>query len=246
LLTITDYIVLVVVSLSTLNGWRRGFLRSLLGPLSLVVCSVLSFVYFQKTHNLFWSLLLCILGPLLLNILLALLLRSGQKTDEEGQSISSGSRILGALFNLSWNTGILILFLVWILMIPANVFGLAKIHSDINGSMTISLLNQRLPNHLPLVDHFQNTWRVLNNPKERKMIESSLEYKAIAQDEKIQGILADQNLIGQIHRGEMTKVLSNPNIQEIFQDKELIKKFLALENSILRKELPQNIRNDSK
>jgi len=241
LLTITDYIVLIVVSLSTFNGWRRGFLRSLLGPLSLVLCSVLSFVYFQKTHNLFWSLLLCVLGPLLLNILLPLLLKIGQKTAPEDKSISSSSRILGALFNLSWNTGTLILFLVWILMLPANVFGLAKIHSDINGSMTISLLNQLLPNYLPLVDHFQNTWRVLNDPKERKMIESSPEYTALSQDEKIQGILADQDLIDQIRRGEMAKILSNPKIQEIFQDKELIKKFLALENSILRKRLPRSI-----
>jgi len=126
-------------------------------------------------------------------------------------------------------------------MLPANVFGLAKIHSDINGSMTISLLNQLLPNYLPLVDHFQNTWRVLNDPKERKMIESSPEYTALSQDEKIQGILADQDLIDQIRRGEMAKILSNPKIQEIFQDKELIKKFLALENSILRKELPRSI-----
>ena len=241
MLTITDYIVLIVVSLSTFNGWRRGFLRSLLGPLSLVLCSVLSFVYFQKTHNLFWSLLLCVLGPLLLNILLPLLLKIGQKTAPEDKSISSSSRILGALFNLSWNTGTLILFLVWILMLPANVFGLAKIHSDINGSMTISLLNQLLPNYLPLVDHFQNTWRVLNDPKERKMIESSPEYTALSQDEKIQGILADQDLIDQIRRGEMAKILSNPKIQEIFQDKELIKKFLALENSILRKRLPRSI-----
>ncbi|HLD70212.1 MAG TPA: CvpA family protein [Candidatus Omnitrophota bacterium] len=242
MLTITDYIVLIVVGLSTLNGWRRGFLRSILGPLALILCSFFSLIYFQITHNLFLTLLFGILGPILLNILFALLLGSGKKTTPENQSISSISRILGALFNFSWNTGLLILFLVWILIIPANVFGLAKIHSDINRSLTISLLNKLLPDRLPMVERFQNTWNVLNDPKKRGAIESSLEYKAIAQDQKIQNILADQNLIEQIRRGEIAKVLSNPKIREISQDKELIKKFLDLESSILRKESPKNLK----
>ena len=76
-------------------------------------------------------------------------------------------------------------------------------------------------------------------PEERKVIESSPEYKAISQDEKIQSILADQDLMDQIRRGEMAKVLSNSKIQKIFQDQRLVKKFLALESSILRKEPPQ-------
>lgn len=182
LLTTTDYIVLIVVGLSALHGWSRGFLRSLLGPFSLILGSIFSFFYFQRTHNLFLSLLLCVLGPLLLNILFALFL-GGKKTTSEDQPISSNSRALGALFNVSWNAGLLILFLFCILMIPANVFGLTKIQDDIRRSVAF---------------------------------------------------------------GEMTKVLSNPKIQEISQDKELIKKFLDLESSILQKQLPRNIRNDPK
>lgn len=245
LLTTTDYIVLIVVGLSALHGWSQGFLRSILGPVALVLCSFLAFLYFQTTHNLFGALLFGTLGPILLNVLFALLL-GGKKTNPDDQPISSNSRALGALFNLSWNTGLLILFLFCILLIPANAFGLTKIHSDINRSATISLLNKLLPKHLPPVEHFQKTLNVLKDPKERGAIESSAEYKAIAQDQKIKNILTDQNLIEQIRRGEMAKVLSNPKIQELSHDKELIKKFLDLESSVLQKQLPQNIRNDPK
>ena len=238
MLTITDYIIGIVVVLSTCSGWRRGFLRSILGPFSLVVCSIFSFVYFQKTHNLFLSLFIGIAGPLLLNILLALLLGVWKKTAPDDNPLNLSSRILGALFNLSWNAGILILLLVWILLIPGNIFGLTKIQNDVRRSLVFSVLNQFAPNHFAPVDHFQNTWRVLNAPAERKIIESSPEYQALSQDEKIQSILADQDLITQIRRGEMAKVLSNPKIQEILQDPELIKKIFALESSILRKEPP--------
>ena len=126
------------------------------------------------------------------------------------------------------------------LLIPARVFGLTKIHNDISRSLTFAFFHQLIPDHLPAIDHFQNTWRVLNDPTERQAIESSPEYKAVSEDNKIQSILTDQDLLEQIHRGEMDKVLGNPKIQEIFQDKELLKKFLALESSLLNKEPPRD------
>lgn len=232
LLTITDYILLAVVILSTTHGWRRGFLRSILGPFSLVACLIFSFFYFQITHNFLVSLLLCVFGPILLNILLALFLGLWSKPPKD-ESLSLLSRMLGAFFSLSWNTALLILFLAWILLIPADVWGFKKIQDNISRSRSLLIFNQLLP--IPPVDHFQNTWRAIHDPAQRKDIESSPEYKAISEDKKIRAILADETLIEEIRKGEIAKVIGNPKIQEIFQDPELLKKFLALESSLLRK-----------
>lgn len=236
LLTMTDYIVLAVVILSTIHGWRWGFLRSILGPFSLVVCLIFSFFYFQITHNFLLSLLLCVFGPVLLNILLALFLGLWPKPPKD-ESLSLLSRMLGAFFSLSWNTALLILFLAWILLIPAHVLGLTKIQDAISRSRSLLIFNQFLP--IPAVDHFQNTWRAINDPQQRKAIESSPEYKALAEDQKIQAVLADEVLVEQIRKGDMAKVIGHPKIQAIFQDEELIKKFFAFQGSLLRKEPPR-------
>lgn len=234
MLTITDYILLIVTAVSACNGWRRGFLRSLAGPLSLVVCSIFSFLYFQKTHNLLLSLLLGALGPFLLNIILSSFLGIWQKTANENKPISPSSRILGGFFNGSWNICILILFLILILLTPANLFGLTKVRNDISHSLTFSFLNQFMPDHRPLLDHFPNTARVFQDPLKLKAVESSQEYQDLMHDDKIQNILSDKNLIEQIRQGEVAKVLNNPKIQEVSQDQELIKKFFALEKNLLK------------
>ena len=64
LMTITDLIVIVLSAFYFWNGWRKGFLHSLLGPASVVVCFGAAFLYYQQTHNIFVSFMISCFGPI--------------------------------------------------------------------------------------------------------------------------------------------------------------------------------------
>jgi len=56
-------------------GWLKGFLKSIIGPFSLLIGITFSIIYFAKTKNFVLSLGISIVGPIIINIIIGLLMR---------------------------------------------------------------------------------------------------------------------------------------------------------------------------
>ena len=123
-MAITDAIVAVILIYSSWDGWRRGFLRTLLGPVSLLLATIVSYFYYNFTHDFLKSLLIGLIGPFVLNIILAVVLTLWNKTVNQNQKANNFSRAWGGLFNLVWMGGIILLTLVLLVFMPPNTFGI--------------------------------------------------------------------------------------------------------------------------
>jgi len=47
----TDYIVLGALLLFFINGWRKGVLKTLLAPISMIIGCLGALLYYRQTHN---------------------------------------------------------------------------------------------------------------------------------------------------------------------------------------------------
>ena len=238
---ITDYIVIAAILYFFLTGWNKGFLKTILGPLSLVIGCMIGFVHYQKTQNLIASLGICILSPFVINILISLILKLWHKAVSMDKSIPLPSRLLGSLFSLFWGSSYLGLMLILIAVTPLPFSWYEKIQNDVLSSKSYSLINEQISKKFPnsFLDVKKITG-VLKNPNKLKAYESTEEFKALSNDERLKELFSDEETAKQLRNPDYGKLLSNPKIQAIFQDKELLDKLFALNKKIAEDEVDES------
>ena len=233
MISITDGIILVVAIFSFWSGWQKGLMRTLLGPLSLLIGTIASYLYYSFTHKVLNSLLIGLIGPIVLNIILSLLLSVWNKTVDNNQKTTRLSRVAGGFLNILWTGGLIVLVLILIVMIPPHVFGLEMIKADLNRSAAYCLIRQFMKDKVPASNTMENTLNVFN-PAQLKTIQDTPEYKTLMADEKIQSILSNEETMQQIRRKNIAKLLANPEFLKLFQDEQLMKKILDMNLRLLK------------
>jgi len=116
----TDTIIAVCLILFFYRGWSKGFLRNLLGPVSLILSCILATIYFRETKNMIISLLMGIFGPFVLNILFSLSIAAWNQTVDGKKDLSEISRLLGAGISMLWGGIYLVLILTLISVAPCR------------------------------------------------------------------------------------------------------------------------------
>ena len=237
----TDYIVAGLLCVFLIRGWRQGLGRALLGPAALLFSMGLSIFIYQKISSLLLSFLSLVFAPFIFYIFfgqwIKFLKKINQKKEKENFSFSP-NRLAGSLLNTLWaGTGVLIL-LIMLTLIPSPKMIVQKIQGDILLSKTYFVLKQ-LTAQTPLsLTDIQNTASVFNDPVKLKNLQSSPEYQSLMAEEKIQAILADKKTMRQIERNDFLKLLTNPKLQALGEDKEAAKKIFILYQKILQENRP--------
>jgi uncharacterized membrane protein required for colicin V production len=234
-----DFVIAALFVIFFLNGWHKGLLRSILGPISLIVGSIAGYFYYQQQGDLLMALIISVLGPFLLNIILHLLLKIIHWQKEDTSPRLSVGRILGGVFCLIWSGTIVLLILALIMLLPFNVPKLDQVKDAIGASFTYKIISKFTESKVPSVQEIEKISDVLSDPIKLERIQSMKEFRNLAKNDKVQALLEDSHLIEQIQNKEFTKLVGNPKIQEIIKDEDLIKKFLALHQKLLR-ELAKN------
>ncbi len=222
-MTITDIIILTCCAFLIWKGMLQGFLGSLLGPLGLILGSVISFVYYSLTKNLLISLCIGLLGPFILTWVFRMFLHSLRNPNKE---LSMLSQFSGALLSLTWGLTIIIITLLLLTLIPPIKNPLVqKIYKDIHASFFYSLikpLNPLKSTDSPIVD--------------KKTSQKNIE--ELSKDKRIQEIINDPTIADAIKRKDYASLISNPKIAELMKDPQLIKKMLAVNKD--RADQPKN------
>lgn len=232
----TDLIVAIALICFLSTGWEKGFLRSILGPVSLVIACIFAYFYYLETEDLIMALLISIIGPFILNFLASSILKLWNKaTKEEKPPFSFGS-FLGAVFSAFWSGSILILTIIFLAIIPSNNRFYVEIRNDIIKSHTFTFVNKIAGDKIPIaIFDFQATIEAFQDPEKLEELESSQAYQDIVNNKNIKALLSDETTLEQIQNKDIGQLLKNPNMQAILKDKELLKKFLELNKEILKK-----------
>jgi uncharacterized membrane protein required for colicin V production len=230
--SITDIIVLFIIVFFIYRGWQKGFLRTILGPLSLVLCTFGAYVYYYKTKNIPFSLLIAFIGPIGLTIFVGLSLTIWRRFFNKEGKISHLSRILGSFLNLLWSGSILVGVLTLLLFIPQKMPFFRTTQKDFHKSITYKYLNNFFQKRIPSLANIEQRINVLSLDPQQQPKEVSDKLNELRQDERIQSILSDPVIANQIEKRDISQLISNPKILAIAQDEDLMMKFLDIYKSL--------------
>ena len=236
----------IIVALSSLcfiqRGWTQGILRTILGPATFVVGTLLGYLYYFATKNIFISVMIGIFAPIVLGIAASTAFFIITRVSGGKAKSSTLSRALAAGLNLVWGELWLITTIILVLMIPDNLLKMTAIRSDIERSAAVQTVS-------PLFTKFLNkdsknptaslSLMSFNDPESAKKLQAMPEYQQIANNKALQDVLNDPEIAALAEKKEFGKLMTHPKILKLTSDPELMKKFIALYPKLLKQETPQ-------
>lgn len=231
--TTIDCIVLAFLALALVRGLRLGALKSLLEPVALGIGLLIAYIYYLNSKNLWMSVVLSVLIPLGIKIIFGLGLKILNKAANPKESISWGSRLIGALISLGWSVFQTALILILMVMAPVHMKWFTDVKESILQSKSY-VISQPLASSVTNInlDKTQNIARVLENPKVSESVIRTKEYKEIMDDQKVQNFMDDPESMKNLEERNFMRLMGDKKFQEILKDKELLKKFFILAEKI--------------
>jgi len=241
---ITDYIMIGVLLYFFFNGWRKGFFRALLGPISLIIGCLIAFIYYQRTQNLAISLFICALSPFVLKILFSLILKLWNKATNKGAPPSISSKLLGSTFSVLWGGSYLAILVILIGLIPVHPAWFEKIQNDVIVSKSYHAIYHFIENKVPAASgNIKKLAAIFENPAKLQQFQSTKEFETLMEDDNLKEIFSDEETAEQIRNKEYGKLMANPKIQSVFQNEQLLKKMFALNKKIMEASLDDELSN---
>jgi len=235
---LVDIIVFVWCLFLLSNGWRKGFLRTLVGPISLCISIALAFIYFEKTRNIAGALLGTLFGPLAVSLILYFFVGLWHRNIDKGVPPEWPSRLLGSIFNLLWGSCIVISTILIAAVLPSPAPRMQALRENIVSSWSYFLIEKFIKNKIPFIDQTETIIKVSQDPKKLSEFQSVPEFTAIYNDSKIQKLLSDKKTLEQIQNRDIAELLQNPTFLALWQDEKLFLKMMDLSKRIIEKESP--------
>lgn len=232
-----DFVIITFFVFYFWRGWVKGFLRSVFGPVALMVCFFYSYFYFQKTHNFGISALICILGPFILNIILGAVLaifHKGKDEKEEESAASVLNRLSGGLLNVLWMGALILVTVCFFLMIPIRISALESLRESLIKSRTVRIVANVSGDSLPFLREDVQPVDIQEARFHFKQIQKTAEFKKLMEDERVKKLFADPQTARKIQSQDILGLLNDPRIQEVLQDPRLIREFLAVNKKMVQ------------
>jgi hypothetical protein len=219
--TVTDIAVIIFLLLLAANGAYQGFLRSLVGPASLIISLIAGALVYFNTRNFSASFLIAVLGPFFFAWIIVSALKSWLNPYDEPK-LSLVSRILGQLVNLAWGIGVVIFLVAFLAFFPFNQFDLGGVTKDVRKSLSYSLITPIFANSPFDTTPRKSTGCLLDtcSAKEEDVqaLASDKEIQAIANDPRIQKMMADPDIRTAAQKQDIKTLLTNPAMRELMND----------------------------
>lgn len=237
----TDSIVQVILLFYLIRGALKGFLRTLLGPISLISSMIISAAHYNQHHSYVQALLISVLGPFIIHMMLSFFIKTWNATINEKKQPSPLSRTAGGFFSLTWGATYITLVLILLAIIPSNFQWLNKIQHGVRASRSYALIKKITAEKIP-IENFdvRNISAFMSNPQNAEKMESTKEFKDIFENEKFKNLLGNDELQQHIEDKNFGALLSNPKMQELLKDGDFVKKILSLQKRILQENLGSN------
>lgn len=235
MLNMTDAVVRLAILYFAVRGFFKGFLQTLIPPISLLVGLVTSFYFYSQGKDLFKTMLVSIICPIVVNILLSLSLKFWKTTFGQNASPSWGSRTAGALVSVFWSGIYLALCLILIVILPDLPFEkFRNIQKDVSASQSYQVVKNLTQNIKPLAAlNTKDVFEILQNPEKMQQVEKTEEFKQLLDDRAFKEFLSDPEIATQLQNQDINSLMNNPQFQALLRDQNLFKKILALDQRII-------------
>lgn len=232
--SITDSVILALTLYFLYRGWSQGLLRTLIGPIALLLGCVIAVIYYVQNHNIIMAFAISIVAPMILNLLLSLALTVWQKTVNADKPVSPVSRAWGAGLCALWGGINLLLIIVLIVLVPGNASWIEGVRQDIFNSGTYSIVDQWTKHLVPgkSID-IRAVSQVLKDPTQIQRLQSSAEYQAVRDDKTIQTLLTDEDIMRDIRDKNFASLMANPKMRAVMKDPGLVRKILDMNVKIM-------------
>ncbi|MBF0479283.1 MAG: CvpA family protein [Candidatus Omnitrophica bacterium] len=234
----TDKIMLVVISICFLIGWQKGFFKAILGPISLIIGSLISIAYYAKTKNMLYSALIGLIAPLVIQMVLSIIFNPSRHNQEKkpNLAISFLSRFSGGIVSVAWSGTLAVFVLVLITLVPLQNNLFTSMQKDITSSKTYRFLNFLSGHKLKKnAVNFEQLENLLKQDNARGNIQKSEAYKNLMDDPAIKNIVSDTQTMDSIQKQDIKSLLGNPKITALMNDPNLIKKMMDFQKEIIEK-----------
>lgn len=216
----TDIATLCVLMFLLWRGCRRGFVRSLLGPLAFFIGTMTAFYYYGMSTNLILSLIIGLVTPFVLYRVFRFFL--DQFNSRAGGQVDPGpiSGLAGAAVTAAWGMSLTFPVVILLTYLPPLNPTMAAIRKDAAGSQTFTMIKAatiafKMPLTIPSGTHAASA-AAGNTP-----------LQALANDPKIQDLLKDPDVIKAVEEKNYAALMSNPKFVNIAKDPAFMQKFLA-------------------
>ena len=233
-MNLIDLIVAGLLLFFFLWGFRKGLIRTLAGPISLIIAAIIAYIYYSQSKNVIVSTLIVTIGALLINIVLNMVVKAIHSSKDDKESTVTWGRILGGLISMSWR-GIIISFLLSIIIFfPVNIPKFQALQMMILESNSFYLLDMLSGNRLTVIrGDIKKALNVYKDPLASRIVRKSEEFKAFTEDEKIKNLLSDRKTLKAIESNNLEAILANPKIREVLNSPESMKKLMELNKKIM-------------
>lgn len=237
-MTITDKIIFFSAILLFWHGWSKGFLQTILGPIALIIGTLLSYFHYVIYHNLVVATAIGIVGPIILSIAfsmtLGVLLLAGDK-----KNYSMISRFCGAVINMCWGEFLIITGMFLVILIPLRLPVVQTAQADIQQSVSYAqtklILSQIFQEQQDSISAFDpSKITALTDPKAIEKVGETVEFQDLMQEPLVQELLNDPDANKAIDQKDIGKLLQNPKFIALTRDPALLQKFLSLYGTILK------------
>lgn len=219
-----DMIVLLLFLYYLWRGWKKGFLGSILGPISLLAGCLLSYSYYQKTQNILIALSISLFGPIFFHITAAIFLKMWAVASDRKKTLSVASRLFGAAFSLSWSGGMLVLLILLVMVIPSAVPYAGKLRDHLSGTQTYMLISH-YSNQRPLQ---------MDDPKQMERLSETKEYKQVMQDDRFRKLVMDPEVQKYIGDKDFGGLMNDENVKGALQDRDLMLQLFEFQKRIIQ------------
>jgi len=221
-----DFVVIIILLAAFANGMAKGFFKTLLGPLALVICLLIAYKIYFTSGNIFLAFAITIFGPFLLKLLLKLLLKSWNKTVNKESKPSPISRVCGASFGIFWSSLHIALILLFFAFLPSRIPFFAKIQNNIKNSASYNFVDYCFADTIPFKAFDANAIsQSMTDPKKFNNISATKEYKALNNDSRVKELQNDPEIAEMVKTKNYTQLMAHPKVQAVMKDEKVVKKF---------------------
>ncbi len=226
----TDICFILVLTILSITGYYRGFLRTIIGPLAFLAATGAAFLFFKKTNNVLTAMSIGLFGPIFLGWLINLLLDNTFLRNKLPVT-SPLSRFGGLLFNAAWGGFIFLSLLAILIIMPLDVFNLRDVNDNARASMTYKIFKDSFtslgitpPNEAKKCASGACS---MSNEKKRELA-SDDEMQEIMNDPRVLKLISDPAMQAAIEKQDIAAIMSNPIIFELGKDPAFIAKAMRI------------------
>lgn len=239
-MNIIDWIILGWTAYLILRGWSQGWLRSLIGPFSLILSLIIAYQFHQHGHGLTKAFLIASFGPILFPWILGFIFKWCNKRFCGDSKPNVMSRFLGVGISVLWGSLFWMICAALLLILPSGLPGLTKAQTALRSSTLYKTVEPAITPFLPQIKIQKPRQPVISlSPGSfHSTMAEKPEVQALMNHPKMQAVLEDPEIAQAIEEGQYHKLLTHAKFRELTQDEDLLKDVMAVYTSFFKSALP--------